>query len=109
MRRFDGVALQLYDIAESQTGYFTATQAEIIGLSWERLSSNVKTGRFLRVAHGVYSPVTTVARTICDVAASNLPEEHVRKAIQEALDRGLVNREELLTQVERPCYKRCDV
>jgi len=45
--------------------------------------------------------VTTVARTICDVAASNLPEEQVSQAIQEALDRGLITREELLTQAER--------
>jgi len=169
---------QLYDIVESQAGYFSATQAEKVGFSWERLSSNVKTGRFLRIAHGVYRlanfpgsrfedlfvawlktkpnsaishesalsiydlsdvlpgethvtvprtasrrrkgirlhtnqlspdeittreglPVTTVARTICDVAASNLSEEQVRKAILEALDRGLVNREELLSQAER--------
>jgi hypothetical protein len=35
------------------------------------------------------------------VAASNLPEEQVRQAIQEAIDRGLVTREELLTQAER--------
>lgn len=169
---------QLYEIAENQAGYFTATQAGKVGLSWERLSSNVKTGRFLRVAHGVYRlanfpdsgfedlfvawlktgpnsaisyesalsiydlsdvlpgeahvtvprtasrrrkgirlhtnqlspdeiitreglPVTTVARTISDLAASNLPEEQVSQAIQEALSRGLITREELLTQAER--------
>lgn len=45
---------QLYEIAESQAGYFTSAQARKVGFSWERLSSNVKTGRFLRVAHGVY-------------------------------------------------------
>ena len=169
---------QLYEIAESQAGYFTSVQAREVGLSWERLSSNVKTGKFLRIAHGVYRlvqfpgspyedlfvawlragpnsaishesalalyelsdvlpgevhvilprtssrrrrgirlhtnklspdeittreglPVTTVVRTICDVAASNLPEEQVRQAIQEALDRGLVTREELLIQAEK--------
>jgi len=169
---------QLYEIAESQAGYFTSVQAREVGLSWERLSSNVKTGKFLRIAHGVYRlvqfpgspyedlfvawlragpnsaishesalalyelsdvlpgevhvilprtssrrrrgirlhtnklspdeittreglPVTTVVRTICDVSARNLPEEQVRQAIQEALDRGLVTREELLTQAKR--------
>ena len=46
-------------------------------------------------------PVTTVVRTISDVAASDLPEEQVSQAIHEALDRGLINREELLTQAER--------
>jgi len=53
MRRapdYDG----LYEIAENQVGYFTASQARDVGFSWERLSSNAKTGLFLRVARGVY-------------------------------------------------------
>jgi predicted transcriptional regulator of viral defense system len=44
----------LYEIAESQAGYFTASQAQKVGFSLERLSSNTKKGRFLRVARGVY-------------------------------------------------------
>ncbi|MCJ7566082.1 MAG: hypothetical protein MUO58_00885 [Anaerolineales bacterium] len=36
-------------------------------------------------------PVTMVTRTIADVARSGLPEEHIRQAIEEALDRGLTN------------------
>lgn len=46
-------------------------------------------------------PVTTVARTIADVATSGLSEEHIRQAIREALQRGLVTREELLVQANR--------
>lgn len=45
---------QLYEIAEGQAGYFTAAQARKVGFSWERLSSNVKTGNFLRVTRGIY-------------------------------------------------------
>jgi predicted transcriptional regulator of viral defense system len=44
----------LYEIAENQAGYFTASQAREVGFSWERLSSNAKKGLFLRVARGVY-------------------------------------------------------
>jgi predicted transcriptional regulator of viral defense system len=44
----------LYEIAENQAGYFTASQARDVGFSWERLSSNAKKGLFLRVARGVY-------------------------------------------------------
>lgn len=44
----------LYEIAEGQAGYFAAHQARSVGFSWERLSANVKTGRFQRVAHGIY-------------------------------------------------------
>lgn len=45
---------QLYNIAENQGGYFTASQAREFGFAWDRLSKNVKSGRFTRVAHGVY-------------------------------------------------------
>jgi predicted transcriptional regulator of viral defense system len=44
----------LYEIAENQAGYFTASQARDVGFSWERLSSNTKNGLFLRAARGVY-------------------------------------------------------
>ena len=44
----------LYEIAESQAGYFTVSQARAVGFSWERLSSNTKTGLFQRVTRGVY-------------------------------------------------------
>ena len=169
---------RLYNIVEEQGGYFTAAQARGMGFSWERLSNNVKSGKFQRVASGVYrlvqfpanahedlmvawlvagphstishesalafhelsdvlpaevhvivprtasrrranirqhthqlAPdevtrrdglrVTTVARTIADVASHGLAEEQVHQAIQEALQRGLVSQEDLLTQAER--------
>ena len=163
----------LYDIAENQAGYFTANQAREVGFSWERLSSNTKTGLFLRVARGVYRlsrfpgsayedlfvawlrtgrnavishesalsvyeltdrlpgeihvivprtasrrrkgirqhtnqlspdeityrtglPVTTVARTIADVAVGGLADELILQAIRESLQRGLTSQNELL-------------
>jgi predicted transcriptional regulator of viral defense system len=169
---------QLYNIVEEQGGYFTAAQARGVGFSWERLSNNFKSGKFQRVAPGVYRlvqfpasahedlivawliagpnstishesalavyelsdvlpaevhvivprtashrranirqhtnplahdevtrrgglQVTTVARTIADVASRGLAEEQVWQVIQEALQRGLVSQEELFTQAER--------
>jgi predicted transcriptional regulator of viral defense system len=168
----------LYTFAEGQAGYFTAAQGQDIGFSWERLSSNVKSGKFKRVKHGVYrlvhfpgSPfedlfiamlrtgplsaishesalsvyglsdilparvhviiprtasrrrkgiklhtnrlnddeitiynglrITTVARTIADVAIYGHAEEQIRQAIQEALERGLTTQEELKIQASR--------
>ena len=165
----------LYTIAESQAGYFTTRQAKTAGFSAERLSNNVKNGKFLRVVRGVYRlkhfpasphetlfiahlmtgsrsvishesalslyklsdalpgaihvtiprtashrrkglrlhtnrlapdetthymglPVTTVARTVADVANSGLAETLVRQAIREALQRGIVTQEELHQQ-----------
>ena len=169
---------RLYNIAEEQGGYFTAAQARGVDFSWERLSNNVKSGKFKRVAPRIYRlvqfpasahediivtwlitgpnstishesalafyelsdvlpaeihvivprtasrrrpnirqhtsqlapdeitkrgglQVTTVSRTIADVASRGLAEEQVHQAIQEALQRGLVSQEELLTQAER--------
>ena len=169
---------QLYEIAESQAGYFTAAQAQRAGFSWERLSSNASVGRFQRISHGVYRlthfpsypfedlfvawlrtgpnsvishesalsvyelsdvlpgevhviiprtasrrrqgirlhtnrlepdeitmreglPITTVVRTVADVARSGLAEEQVHLAIQEALQRGLTSKEDLCLQADR--------
>lgn len=46
-------------------------------------------------------PVTTVMRTIADVARAGLPEEYIRQAIEEALDRGLANKRALRETAER--------
>lgn len=56
---------KLYNIAESQGGFFAASQARNIGFSWDRLSKNAKSGRFTRVAHGVYR-LTKFPRTAFD-------------------------------------------
>jgi predicted transcriptional regulator of viral defense system len=45
--------------------------------------------------------LTTVPRTIIDVAASGLPEDHVRQAVLEALRRGLTRRKSLRAEAER--------
>lgn len=45
---------KLYDIAENQSGFFTSGQAEKAGYSWERLSNLVKSGKFSRMAWGIY-------------------------------------------------------
>jgi len=168
----------LYEIAESQAGYFSTSQARQAGFSWERLSNSVKSGKFLRIARGVYRlthfpgspyedlftawlmtgakstvshesalavyelsdilpgevhlivpptasrrhkgihlhtnqlspdetttraglPITTVARTIADVANHGMAKEQVLQAIQEALRRGLVSQEELSIHAKR--------
>ena len=163
---------QLYDIAESQGGYFTAAQARSAGFTRDLLSYHARAGRFERVARGVYrlrqfpsSPfedlfiaqlragpqsvvshdsalalyelsdvlpaevhltvpptasrrrpgirqhtlriapdevssreglrVTTMPRTLADVARSGLSEDRIQQATQEAVDRGLVGHRHL--------------
>ncbi len=46
-------------------------------------------------------PVTSVPRTIADVAKAGLSEDHVEHAIREALQRGLTTKQALLAQARR--------
>jgi len=46
-------------------------------------------------------PVTSVPRTIADVASAGLSEDHVARAIREAFQRGLATKEALLHQARR--------
>ena len=45
---------QLYEIAETQNGYFTAAQARSAGYSHPLLSYHTRQGTFQRVARGIY-------------------------------------------------------
>lgn len=45
---------RLYRIAEQQAGYFTSDQARRVGFSRKLIWYHEKTGRFSRVAHGIY-------------------------------------------------------
>jgi hypothetical protein len=46
-------------------------------------------------------PVTTVPRTIADVARTGADRAMVRQAVEEALNRGLVSADELREQAEK--------
>ena len=63
-----------------------------------RLHTNRLEARDITTRDGL--PITTVARTIADVANSGMASELVVQAIQEALLRGLVSEVGLQTQTE---------
>ncbi|MDP2859333.1 MAG: type IV toxin-antitoxin system AbiEi family antitoxin domain-containing protein [Bacillota bacterium] len=165
---------RLYELAEGQGGYFSASQARELGFGGDLISYHAKQGNFLRAARGIYrlrrfpaSPfedlivaclragpkaavshetalavyslsdlmpaqihlivprtksrrlkglklhrhrlgenevtrrdgvrVTTAIRTLLDVAAAGVSEDQVVKAVHDALQGGLVRRNELLT------------
>lgn len=44
----------LFDVASTQWGYFTAAQARECGFGWALLSYHTRTGRFIRVRRGIY-------------------------------------------------------
>ena len=165
---------RLYELAEGQGGYFSASQARELGIGSDLISYHVKQSNFLRAARGIYrlrrfpaSPfedlivaclragpkaavshetalvvyglsdimpaqihvivprtksrrlkdlklhrhrlgenevtrrdgvqVTTAIRTLLDVAAAGVGEDQVAEAVREALQRGLVRRNDLVT------------
>ena len=45
---------ELFEVATSQHGYFTAVQARSAGIGWDLLSYHTKTGRFVRDQRGIY-------------------------------------------------------
>ena len=45
---------ELYDLASSQAGYFTSSQAHAAGFSRDLLSYHTGTGRFIRIQRGLY-------------------------------------------------------
>jgi predicted transcriptional regulator of viral defense system len=45
--------------------------------------------------------VTSVTRTIIDVVASGIAEEHIQKAVHEAIQQGLAGKDELLSMASR--------
>jgi len=53
-RRNQPLRARLFEIASEQGGYFTAAQARECGLSRALLAHHAKSGRFLRVRHGLY-------------------------------------------------------
>ncbi len=44
----------LFGIASTQHGYFTAPQARTCGFGWSALTRHAQSGRFIRVARGLY-------------------------------------------------------
>jgi predicted transcriptional regulator of viral defense system len=44
----------LYEVAESQAGYFTAKQAQQVGITRPVLAFHARQGLFTRVEHGIY-------------------------------------------------------
>ena len=168
----------LYRLAEPQAGYFTTRQAAQAGFTRPLLAHHARSGRFLRIKHGIYRlahfpaqphadlvvawleagpsavlshesalalydlsdhlpaaihltvprtasrrhaglrlhtrrlaadevtrraglPVTSVPRTLADLAAAQFPNELIRQAAQEAVQRGLVTRRALNSYAER--------
>jgi len=94
-------ALELYglsDLLPAQT-HITLPRTSSRRRSGIRMHTTDLNANEIAVRDGL--PVTTVARTIADVARSGGATELVEQAVHEALSRGLVGEEELREQASR--------
>ncbi len=94
-------ALALYDLSDVLPGEVHVTVPRTA--SRRRKGIRLHTNR-LRPADVIKReglPVTSVPRTIADVARAGLSEDHVARAIQDALERGLTTQQALLAEARR--------
>lgn len=93
-------ALALYDLSDALPARIHVTIPR--GASRRRSGLALHTNRLgpceVTTVEGL--PVTTVPRTIADVAASGLAEELVVQAVQQAVERGLVSEDALRSYAE---------
>jgi predicted transcriptional regulator of viral defense system len=98
-------ALGLYDLSDALPAAIHVTVPRTA--SRRRHGLRLHTGRISPEEITSYEglPVTTVARTIADVALEGLSEEVVEQAVREAISAGLVQPEDLLAAAGR-CSRR---
>jgi len=94
-------ALALYDLTDIIPSEVHVTVPRTASRRRDNIRLHTSRITPLEIASREGLPVTTVVRTIADVARTGLAEEHIRQAIDEALDRGLVNNESLRQAAER--------
>jgi predicted transcriptional regulator of viral defense system len=94
-------ALALYDLSDILPGQVHVTVPRTA--SRRRKGIRMHTNRLKRaeVVRREGLPVTSVPRTIADVARAGLSEEHVARAIRDALQRGLTTKPALLQEARR--------
>ena len=94
-------ALALYDLSDVLPGEVHVTVPRTA--SRRRKGIRMHTNRLRRadILKREGLPVTSVPRTVADVARAGLSEDHVARAIREAVQRGLTTREALLAEAKR--------
>jgi len=94
-------ALAVYDLSDvipSET-HVTVPRTASRRRKGIRLHTNPLDRRDIVKREGL--PVTSAPRTIADVAKTGLSEDHVERAIREALQRGLTTKQALLAEAKR--------
>lgn len=94
-------ALAVYDLSDVVPGQVHVTVPRTASRRRAGIRIHTNRLRLVDIAHREGLPVTSVPRTLADVARAGLSEDHVAHAIREALQRGLTTKEALLGEAER--------
>jgi len=89
-------ALTLYDLTDALPTQVHVTVPRTASRRRSGISLHTKPIESSEVTSREGLAVTSVSRTIADVAAGGMAEEFVRQAIDEAMDRGLISSPELI-------------
>lgn len=94
-------ALALYDLSDVLPGEVHVTVPRTASRRRKGICLHTNRLRPADVVKREGLPVTSVPRTIADVARAGLSEDHVGRAIQDALQRGLTTQQALLAEARR--------
>jgi predicted transcriptional regulator of viral defense system len=94
-------ALAVYDLSDVMPGEIHVTVPRTASRRRKGIRQHTRPLRPGDVKNREGLPVTSVPRTIADVAKAGLAEELVRGAIQQALQRGLTDRKSLLREARQ--------
>lgn len=94
-------ALALYDLSDVLPGEVHITVPRTASRRRKGIRLHTNRLRPADVVNREGLPVTSVPRTITDVARAALSEDHVARAIQDALERGLTTQQALLAEARR--------
>ncbi len=94
-------ALAVYDLSDVIPGEVHVTVPRTASRRREGIRFHTNHLRPTDVVKREGLPMTSVPRTIADVARAGLSEDHVESAIRESLQRGLTTREALLAEAKR--------
>lgn len=101
-----GSALALYGLSDSMPAETNVTIPRTASRRRPGLRLHTSCLSAREVTHRYGLDVTTVPRTIADVAAAGLSEEFVTQAVEQAVQRGLAMPEDLLAAVKSERVRR---
>lgn len=94
-------ALVLYDLSDVLPAEIHVTVPRTASRRRKRIRLHTNRLRPADIVNREGLPVTSVSRTIADMAKAGLSEDHLSRALRDGLQRGLANKKDLLAEARR--------